>query len=408
MIDAPLKQSGPSKFRLEVRQRVQALFRFSRHYAKELVIAFVLAIVAALLIDAYRDRTTAEILKTNRTAVAVVSAYNEKGDLLGTGSGVFIHPDGTLITNYHVIEGATAIEARLPSGAFYKLKTILGARKDGDIAILKFDAEDTPAVRGLGDSDTIAAGQKVVAIGSPLGLAGTVSDGIVSNPRLTVGTLRFIQFTAPISPGSSGGGLFDTDGKVVGLTTSSANIPAGEQEGTAQNLNLAVPINLVKDALTGKDITFTEQSPQYYLYLGDQASDRQAWGEALENYRKAANLDDRYAAAYEGLGGAYYELGKYDLEVENYLKATRADPSNPDYYYYLATAYEDTADYDDALAAYQKTLELKPDNKDALHDLGILYLALGEEAKASALVPHLMSPDQGLGKKLKLLVDRRR
>jgi S1-C subfamily serine protease len=393
-------------------RRATAILRFLQHNSKELIIAFVLAVVAAVLIDVYREHSQEQILKSNRAAVAELFAYNAKGEPLGTGSGLFIHPDGTLITNFHVVEGASKIEAKLPSGAFYKMKSIRGSSKDRDIAILQFDAEVTPAVREFGDSDSIEVGQRVVTIGSPLGLNVTVSDGIISNPKLRMGRWDFIQFTAPISPGSSGGGLFDTSGRVIGLTSASLNIHEGEQEGSAQNLNVAIPVNVVKDALDGKDKTLSDESPYYYYILGNIAEDKRDFHGALENYQRAVMLAESshnpFAGAYLGLGGAYYELGNYDLEVANYRKATECDPENSDGWYYLATAFEDTGQYDKAIDAYQKSLELDPDNKETLHDLGLLFLATGKKDKAATLASKLMALDPGLAKKLKLLLEGHR
>jgi S1-C subfamily serine protease len=113
-------------------------------------------------------------------------------------------------------------------------------------------------------------------------LPATVSAGTVSNPLQQIGEKRFVQFTAPISPGSSSSGLFDDDGAVIGITAASRSIPSGPQAGTAQNLNLAVPINNVKEVMTGEVGTFAKESPAYYYSLGNLADNKKEWDIAIK------------------------------------------------------------------------------------------------------------------------------
>ena len=225
-------------------------WHFIRHYLKEIIIALVLAVVAAIAIDRYEHYVRTQTTLANLKAVATLVAMDSQGNTISQGSGFFITPNGVLVTNYHVIRKAADVIAHLPSGAFYKLKGIRDTDELADIAILQFDASDTPAVKALGDSDELKIGDEVYAIGAPVGLEGTLAAGNVSNPFQSIDGKRFIQFTAPISPGSSGGGLFDAAGEVVGITAASHNIPSGSQAGLAQNLNLAVPINDLKSELS--------------------------------------------------------------------------------------------------------------------------------------------------------------
>src|SRR5262249_97883 len=123
-------------------------------------------------------------LERNRAAVALVIAYKDT-KALGQGSGVFINTKGLFLTNYHVIKGATRIRAKLPTGAYFEAEAtkVAGVDRRADIAILQFEATETPAASALGDSDRAEAGAKVLAIGSPLGLENSVSEGMISNPR---------------------------------------------------------------------------------------------------------------------------------------------------------------------------------------------------------------------------------
>jgi tetratricopeptide (TPR) repeat protein len=344
-----------------------------RHYLKEIIIALVLAVVAAVAVDMYKQYSRTQIRLANLKAGAKLVALGSKGDIIGQGSGLFIKPNGILVTNYHVIKGAADVIAHLPSGAFYKLKGVRDINERTDIAILQFDATETPAVKGLGDSDELQVGDEIYTIGAPVGLEGTIAGGNISNPLQTIDGERFIQFTAPISPGSSGGGLFDAGGEVVGITAATRNIPSGPQAGSAQNLNFAVPINEVTSELSDEASSLVKETPALYYSQGSLADNRKEWDKAIGYYRKAILLDANYADAYIGLGGDYYEKGDFQSEVDNYLKATVAAPNDDNAFWLLGTAYEDVAQFDRAISAYTRALQINPDNKDALHDLSIVF-----------------------------------
>jgi tetratricopeptide (TPR) repeat protein len=286
------------------------------------------------------------------------------------------------------------------------LKSILVADEKADIAILQFDATETPSVVGLGDSDRLQVGEEVYAIGTPAGLEGTVSTGNISNPARRINGRSFIQFTAPISPGSSGGALFNRGNEVVGVTAAIWNIPSWPQAGSAQNLNLAAPINIYKEVLTGGATSLLRESPALYYSLGNLADDKKEWDKAIKYYKRALSLDDKYADAYLGLGDNYYEKGDFELEVQNYEKATHADPQNRDTFYHLGTAYEDVGKYEEAVAAYQRALKIDPRYKDALRDLAILYAAQGKLDEARTLLPRLSAADRGRGNALQMLLER--
>ena len=148
------------------------------------------------------------------------------------------------MTNYHVIaEGSSAI-VKLPDGAFYVVDGVLASDKARDVAVIKAHGKNFRTLT-LGNSDRLQVGEEVVAIGNPLSLESTVSNGIVSGIRTVKEEGgKFLQITAPISPGSSGGPLFNMAGEVVGITT--LYLKGGE------NLNFAIPINDAKRLLLAK------------------------------------------------------------------------------------------------------------------------------------------------------------
>jgi len=169
------------------------------------------------------------------------------------GSGFLISADGLVLTNAHVVDGAKEVTVKLSDHREYKAK-VLGADKSSDIAVLKIEAHNLPAVT-LGDSDKLGVGDYVLAIGEPFGLEETATAGIVSAKGRSLpgdGYVPFIQTDAAVNPGNSGGPLFDADGSVVGI-----NSQIYSNSGGYQGVSFAIPINLavqVKDQIvkTGK------------------------------------------------------------------------------------------------------------------------------------------------------------
>jgi hypothetical protein len=141
---------------------------------------------------------------------------------------------GALTTNAHVIQGAATVVVRWHSQS-KEARSVVRFDERYDLAVLDTGYSNTPSPP-LGDSETVVVGQEVVVLGNPQGLEGTVSTGIISGVR-ELGGVRLIQITAPVSPGSSGGPVFSTDGRVIGITTASVT--------RGQNLNFALPVNLL-------------------------------------------------------------------------------------------------------------------------------------------------------------------
>jgi len=187
-------------------------------------------------------KTIATIAKEVNGSVVSIVMSDKDGHPIAQGSGFVINKDGQVVTNYHVIKSGTSAVIKFPDGAFFAVDGVLASDKNRDVAIIKAHGNDFRMLT-LGDSDRVQIGEDVVAIGSPLSLESTVSNGIVSGIR-TVEEAggELLQITAPISPGSSGGPLFNMIGQVVGITTS--RLRDGE------NLNFAIPINDIKPLLT--------------------------------------------------------------------------------------------------------------------------------------------------------------
>jgi serine protease Do len=158
------------------------------------------------------------------------------------GSGFIVSPDGLVLSNAHVVDGAKQVTVRLSDHREFKAK-VLGADKSSDIAVLKIDAHGLPTLR-LGDSDKLAVGDYVLAIGAPFGLEETATAGIVSATGRSLpgdSSVPFIQTDAAVNPGNSGGPLFDSAGEVVGITSQIFS-----SSGGYQGVAFAIPINLAE------------------------------------------------------------------------------------------------------------------------------------------------------------------
>jgi len=211
-----------------------------------------------------RESTVRELVATLGEAVVQVRTPS------GLGSGFFINEDGYLITNFHVIEGETQISVEVyhnRNGQLerrsYKQVRIVAMNKFADLALLKVTDEDAPKFSWvlLGEAANLSVGDRVFAIGSPLGLERTVTEGILSTKTRQLQGELYMQTTTQINPGNSGGPLFNLRGEVVGVT----NMKLTFSEG----LGFAIPVETVKYFLNNRDAyAYDSDNPSNpYRYL---------------------------------------------------------------------------------------------------------------------------------------------
>ncbi len=220
----------------------------------------------------------AEVIAAAEPAVVAVTTDDGPGSGRGgAGTGFVISPDGFIVTNNHVVEGAAQIEVQFGDGALRSAR-IVGRDPSTDLAVLKVDAEGLPSI-ALGDSDAVQVGDGVVAIGNALALDGglSVTQGIVSGLDREVQTNAggvlsgMIQTDAAINPGNSGGPLLDVNGRVIGINTAIAD------PTSAQNVGFAIPISkaepIIDDLRNGRAPAFLgvgtqDLTPQIARQLG--------------------------------------------------------------------------------------------------------------------------------------------
>ena len=223
-----------------------------QHVARTICLALIIS--TTIFAQNQGRQSPREIAREQSRAVVVVEALDERGSIIGQGSGFVVTPSGAVVSNLHVIRGASIVRVKLPNGDMYKTVDLVDFDENKDIVILKVKGFQLPIVR-LGDSDQTEVGETIVAISSPEGLTNSISTGVISGVR-KLDTHRVFQITAPISNGSSGGALFDSSGAVIGIVT---YLYAG-----GQNINFAVPINyargMISDRIT-KDLSKVTPAP---------------------------------------------------------------------------------------------------------------------------------------------------
>jgi tetratricopeptide (TPR) repeat protein len=358
-----------------------------------------------------------ELVRRIKPSAVAIETYDSRGEKLSRGSGFFIEID-RIVTNRHVIEGAYRAEIHSSTGTVYPVKGVLAVDAEGDLAVLKIDAPST-YVRPLPlDKTSPQEGESVVVIGNPLGLEGSVTNGIVSAVRDIPTFGRIIQITAPISAGSSGSPVVNMHGQVIGIAT--LQITGG------QSVNFAIPSERISQLQIVAPMSLSElvvasgrnkraKAVQYFRdglsFLSKDDCEKalvsfekavesdsnyaEAWAqsgfcneklgkhaEALEASRRAVNLRPT-AESYFNIGLANFYLKQYKEAVDGYRQAIKLDPYNSaDAYYALALVYRDWGKPDEEIQSYKQAIRLRPDYILAYERLGTRYLRSKKFAEA--------------------------
>jgi hypothetical protein len=183
--------------------------------------------------------TTAQVAKRVAPSVVVIHGKTDSGDVLG--SGFIISKDGRIVTNLHVIMETRSATVQLANGEIYDSVSVLATDERRDLAILRVPGFNLPVLE-MGDSDSLTIGEPVVILGTPRGLEGTVTAGILSSVRDSGEGFKVLQTDAAVNPGNSGGPLLNKKGQAIGVVSFKLR--------SSENLNFAVPINYVRGLLT--------------------------------------------------------------------------------------------------------------------------------------------------------------
>ena len=350
---------------------------------KSLIISLIILISATQVLAATK---LTKLVKKIQPAVVTVIAYDMNNEVASIGTGFFVDKIGELITNHHVLIGKYGAEVRTSDGSTYPVTSILAENKSADLVKVLVDIP-SGKFRWLlvnGDLPTIA--QRVVVVGSPMGLDQTVSEGIVSSIREIPALGHFFQMSAPISPGSSGSPVVDMNGKVLGVATF--------QYQQGQNLNFAISAKSVRDLnVEGPGITISEwtyrlsqQKPRIAEKLcrtGFNFSINGQDQKALQFFQKATERDPNDPVAWYGLGYCHAGLKNHDSAIEAYKQAIRVNPYDESTYFHLGNYYNKLGRHEDAIVAYKEVIQINPEFEAAYFNLGVAYARMGrlEEAR---------------------------
>jgi putative serine protease PepD len=330
------------------------------------------------------------LAKGARSAVVSIEVFDEEHNSIGTGSGFFVSNDGLLVTNYHVIEKASSAVAKPASGEQLSIKGAVYFDRDNDLAVLPTQGNKFPFL-ALGNSSKIEVGDHVAVIGNPLGLEGSLSEGIISGKRDLTSARRalptpvlsmehypprrnfelpfdkpnWLQITAPISPGSSGSPVLDATGNVIGIATM---VLRG-----GQSLNFAVPADVVIAMLQTRQEQRGKQRP--LVAFRDLLNDDDLTQNILEN---VFNDSPELHNAMYGPGGSFGPggFGK-EKEPVDWSKAldlakilVAKYPNITRSWYNLGDVYKKMGLTEDAIPAYQQAITLGKQQRDM--DSGIM------------------------------------
>jgi hypothetical protein len=352
---------------------------------RNLGVAFFLA--AAVAPAAAVAKTPEQIFQEASQSVVVIHAYDGEGNPVNLGGGVVTGRE-LVTTNCHVVEEAARIDVHYQGQLF--TATPAAANQDRDLCQVRVPLLNAP--RAVLNTGRLLVGQRVYAVGSPEGLELTLSEGLISSLRDFEGS-QYIQTSAAISQGSSGGGLFDTEGRLVGITAFFI------AEG--QNLNFAVPASWIVELERGAGRAAargaTRDTPEAkWLRRVSEARARKDWAGLLTLAQQWVRAMPRSARAWQELGDAYSAINRHRRAIPAYQQAVRYNAESFDVWHNLAATYLALNQYDRAIEASQEALRIAPADPRATYNLGAAYHGQGQRDKVREIHAQLRKLDAAL------------
>ena len=324
------------------------------------------------------DLTPEEVFSEASPFLVTVLAFDDQKELIGFGSGILIGKEGRVLTNYHVLEKASSLEILLADHITSEVNGIIASDQQLDYVILKSDINNQGGIK-TGDSSKIKVGQRVFTISSPQSFLyqNTFSSGEVSGIRQremvpldkniqSILGKELIQFTSPISSGSSGGALLNQQGELVGLVIA--------QTKDGQNINFAIPINEFKESFNSKSlISFTSfkkitaPKPQPTSNLAEPVSTPE------KDYSNTTDLDPEFT--YKDLvqlGNKSFQDANYSLALSYWALAHERNPKNVVVLNKMAYALVRLNEPEKAVTLYEEALKIDPNHYLTIFNLGEL------------------------------------
>lgn len=381
----------------------------------------------------YSQELSAEqIFEKYKDAIVVITSFDVNGKKDMQGSGVILNDKGVIVTNFHIYSGNEKLEIK-HGEQDVSYEGILGVNIEKDLMIIKIAAGSNYPNISLANQNELKVGQKIYAIGSPMGLENSLTDGLISGFRKLGKDEKdgnkeeFIQISASISPGSSGGAVLNSRGELVGISSMT-------YEG-GQNLNFAIPVENVLSVLSGnfmdqkkleslnyfykgykavEDGNYEEAVKFYTKYIESSAGEAKAYNyrglayvkmkdfkKAINDFSKAVVIDPKFVYAYNNRGEAYFKLEDYDKAIKDFSKTVQIEPDNSTAYYARGLSYSKNDDHEKAIKDFTKVIELDPDYVYSYINRGFSHYALGDYSFAITDWEKAIRIDPGFEKDLR-------
>jgi tetratricopeptide (TPR) repeat protein len=337
-----------------------------------------------------QQRSLPQLVATARAAVATLTTYDEDGAILSQGSGFFVGKDRYLVTSRHVLEDAHSARARLTDGQTYDVADVVAEDVGADLVQLRVNMPSGAMPQALRPASSLPqVGTQVIAIGTPLGLEYSVSDGLISGVRATKQYGMVLQVSAPISPGSSGGPVISVStGEVVGVATFTLT------EG--QNLNFAIPISRVLTLKLGHTRTLRAwafgitddqlTTSDSLIEKGKQSFRSNDINKALLYFQEALSVNPRDSTAWFVASVCYGMLGRLSEAIDSMTKAVSTNPRNVDLQVILANTFEQAGKLKEAGQAYERAIRQYRPSADAFAGASDFYRRQGMQQRAEQVI----------------------
>ena len=331
--------------------------------------------------------------EVNKNAIVLLAVKSPSGEVSSSGTGFIVRPEGTLVTNYHVLVDAASIDAVFSDGSRVPVVGIVKVDRIRDFAVLKLQ-EGIYSTLQIADSDKVKQFDSTSALGflaeGGMQVAGGESGKVVQTYGFVLGVhpqanpdFSYIYTTTPFSPGFSGGPVVDQENNVIGVAT---------VEG--RSINLALPINMVRPFFQDtSSITFDElrkrdrDSKEALYYRGNFALyARGDLEEATKIFKQVLAQDPNFVLAYYDLAVAQRDSGQVDQAIQSYEKILSIHPDFPETLSNVGGFYFRNGQVDKAVQSFKRALEVYPNFIQALSNLGAVLNKLGRAAEA---IPHL-------------------
>lgn len=336
------------------------------------------------------EAKTPDAVLKQKNAVVTVYVNDRNGKQIASGTGFIVDKSGIIITDCQIIskwfkkvENILRVERE---GLQFSLEDLLSRRCENNLALIKIEAADLPAVK-LDMHYKPKSGKNITIVQSIPNGGAIFSEATIRN---ILKQDKLIQTSIRVNPKSNGSPVFNTDGEVIGAIVS----PAKKDKNMNAALLKDIPnqierykksIALKKSApppyQPPKETRKTGDANEYFL-LGCRYENAHSYREAIESYKESLRINPNFPDAYINLGVVYYKLGKYSDAIEAFKDAAKVEPNSLLVYRKLGTAYIIRGAYSEAVDAFRKATDIDPDNAEAHFNLGVAYFLTGDKTAA--------------------------